>query len=293
MSFINKNSRYILLIIVLILIVLGLYFLASKKAESPVINNESDNVIISEILGNKDDLVSFSVKPDSEVSGILNLVGSVKGAYFFEANIRIFLLDSKQNILKSGFGTATTDWMTAEPVSFTSSIDSTGINGPGFILIQNDDPSDGEGGPAKKILIPVVFNNDNQKMMSVKLYFPNSILNPDMIDCGLVYPVSRIIPETKGVASATLAELIKGPTKEEEKNGYFGVIPDGTKVNSITMTEGVLLIDFNPIVVGGGGSCGQVAKFNSFMTTLKQFSTVKDVQMTVLGKGNTEDIFQP
>jgi len=146
MSFLNKknkSSRYILLIIVLILIVLGLYFITSKKVESPVINN---------------DLVSFSVKAGDKVSGLLNLSGSVKGGYFFEGNIKIFLLDSKQNILKSGFGTATTDWMTTDPVSFTASIDSTGLNEAGFILIQNDDPSDGEGGVAKKILIPVMFN---------------------------------------------------------------------------------------------------------------------------------------
>lgn len=278
-------------IIVFLVVVGGIYIYSNKKVEAPiVVGGDKTNL---EITGNKDDLVSFSVKPGDEVSGILNLIGSVKGGYFFEGNIKIFLLDSNQNVLKSGFGTATTEWTTADPVSFTSSIDSTGLNGTGFILIQNDDPSDGEGGVAKKILIPVIFNNTAQKTMNVKLYFPNKIFNPESFDCSLVYPITRIIPYTEAVASATLDELIKGPTKEEEKNGYFGVIPDGTKVNSITMTKGVLLIDFNQIVIGGGGSCGQVAKFNSFMTTLKQFSTVKDVQMTVLGKGNTEDIFQP
>ncbi len=133
----------------------------------------------------------------------------------------------------------------------------------------------------------------NQKTMSIKLYFANNILNPEMLDCGLMYPVYRVIPETKGVASATLSELLKGPTEEEKKNGYFSSIPVGTKVNSIKMVGDTLYIDFNEMVMGGGGSCGQMAKYNSFMTTLKQFPSIKDVKMTVDGKGNTEDIFQP
>lgn len=141
-------------LIALIVIVGVLYFYSSKKVDAPIVDN---NIINTEILGNKDDLVSFSVQPGDTVSGLLNLSGSVKNAYFFEANIRVILLDASQNILKEGFGTATTDWMTVDPVSFTSTIDATGFSGAGYILIQNDDPSDGEGGPAKKIFIPVIF----------------------------------------------------------------------------------------------------------------------------------------
>lgn len=151
----NKGSFIIkvILAVVLILVIFGgIYLYTSKKADAPII--EENNL---EILGNKEDLVSFSVKPRDTVSGVLNLSGSVKNAYFFEANIVIKLLDQNQNVLKEGNGMATTDWMTVEPVSFTSTIDATGLSGKGFILIQNDDPSDGEGGPAKKIMIPVVF----------------------------------------------------------------------------------------------------------------------------------------
>jgi spore germination protein GerM len=284
----------IVAIIVFLIIVGGIYIYSQKKVEAPIVNNE-ENIIVksTEVLGNKEDLVSFSVKGGDSVSGVLNLTGTVKNAYFFEGNIIVDLLDANQNILKKGNGMAKTEWMTKDPVSFVSTIDTTGLNGNGYILVQNDDPSGGEGGPAKKILIPVVFNNEDKNMMSIKLYFPNSILNPKMLDCGLMYPVSRVIGETKGVANATLGELIKGPTEEEKTNGYFSSIPVGTKVNSIKMVGDTLFIDFNEIVVGGGGSCGQVAKFNSFMTTLKQFTTIKDIKMTVDGKGNTEDIFQP
>ena len=158
MIFSNDKPKYILLIVILILIVIGLYFITGKKAESPIVK-VIPIVKIPEILGNKDDLVSFSVKPGDNVSGVLYLMGSVKNSYFFEGNIRVFLLGPEKNIMKSGFGTATTEWTTTDPVSFTLTIDSTGLIGPGYILIQNDDPSSGEGGPAKQIFIPVNFKN--------------------------------------------------------------------------------------------------------------------------------------
>lgn len=146
----------LLSIIVVLAIIGGLYFYKNNKAEAPIINNENN----LEILGDKEDLVSLSLNPGDTVSGILDLSGSVKGGYFFEGNILINLLDSNKNILEKDHGTATTDWMTVEPVSFTATIDSTAINGNGYIEIVEDDPSDGEGGPAKKILIPVVFENN-------------------------------------------------------------------------------------------------------------------------------------
>lgn len=297
----NKNNLSqkgfiipVIIAMIAFLIVIGvLYIYNNKEVEAPIIKEENIKLNNTEITGNKEDLVSFSVKAGDSVSGVLSLTGAVKNAYFFEGNIIVKLLDENQNVLKSGFGIATTDWMTSLPVSFTSTIDTIGLNGSGYILIENDDPSSGEGGPAKKILIPVIFDNEDVETMNIKLYFSNNILNPEMLDCGLVYPVSRVIRETKGVAGATLDELIKGPTIEEKENGYFSSIPVGTKVNSIKMVGDTLYIDFNEMVMGGGGSCGQMAKYNSFMTTLKQFENIKNIKMTVEGKGNTEDIFQP
>jgi hypothetical protein len=153
----NKGSFIIKVIlgVVLILVIFGgIYLSTKKKVDAPVVVVPENNL---KILGNKEDLVSFSLNPGDTVSGILNLSGSVRNAYFSEGNILVKLLDENQNVLKEGHGTATTEWMTVEPISFTASIDSTGLKGKGYILIQNDDPSDGEGGPAKKILIPVVF----------------------------------------------------------------------------------------------------------------------------------------
>lgn len=145
------------IILIALVIFVGLVIFNMKLDKQA--QNPNDQTPIFAVMGpNKDDLVEFSIEPGSVVSGEMIVTGTVKNAYFFEANILISLLDANQNVLKRGFGTATTDWMTTGPVSFTANIDATDLTGAGYIEIRNDDPSDGEAGPAKIILIPVVFN---------------------------------------------------------------------------------------------------------------------------------------
>ena len=108
------------------------------------------------VLGNKNDLVSFSIPVGSAVSGIQTATGVVSGGYFFEGNIIVRILDGSKVVLRSTYGTATMDWMNTGPVSFTTNLDFTGITtGPSYIEIHNDNPS---GLPQydKSILIPVV-----------------------------------------------------------------------------------------------------------------------------------------
>lgn len=144
--------------IILALVLIGVLFFVfnMKTGKQAPVPNEQDQAI--SVMGpNKEDLLALSIAPGSTVTGEFVLEGIVKNAYFFEGNISIDLLDVNQNVLKAGNGTATTDWMTVEPVTFTANLDATGLSGPGYIKIQNDDPSDGEAGPAKIILVPVVF----------------------------------------------------------------------------------------------------------------------------------------
>lgn len=157
----NKDSRsrliLISIIILLCIIFVAIFVIQSNMKGKELINTPIAKVNTSEILGNKEDLVYFSVNAGQEVSGVLNVVGSVKGGYFFEANILVNILDINKNILKTGYGNAITDWMTSEPVSFESNIDFSGLpKGSAYIEIKNDDPSNGEGGVLKTILIPII-----------------------------------------------------------------------------------------------------------------------------------------
>ena len=62
-----------------------------------LINNYNTN---REMLGNTADLINFSILPNTKVSGIKSYRGSIKGGYFFEANILINILDANKNVLK-------------------------------------------------------------------------------------------------------------------------------------------------------------------------------------------------
>lgn len=142
------------LVIALISVVAIAFFLFQKKP-APVTEPPVQNVEPT-ILGNKDDLVSFSVAAGSKVSGIMEATGTVKNNYFFEANIVVNILDAGQKLLRQGHGEATTDWMTTGPVSFKTTLDFTGLTkGPAYIEIHNDNPSDLREYD-KHILIPVV-----------------------------------------------------------------------------------------------------------------------------------------
>ncbi len=115
-----------------------------------------------QVEGNKDDLVSFSIKPGQEVSGVMKVTGVLSGGYFFEGNLPISILDENKNLTSYGqsSGMATTDWMTAGPVSFSIDFDFNKIpKGNYYIQLMQDDPRDDSergGYQVKKVLIPIV-----------------------------------------------------------------------------------------------------------------------------------------
>ncbi len=148
------KGKIIAIILVLVaIILLAPIMFRPKDAIAPVQNGKTPEV---QIEGNKEDLVSFSINPGQEVSGIVKTAGVIKGGYFFEANILTNILDSNKKLLKAGHGTATTDWMTSEPVTFTTNLDFTNLpKGKGYIEIHNDNAS-GLPENDKSVLIPIV-----------------------------------------------------------------------------------------------------------------------------------------
>lgn len=128
-------------ILVLLVLAGGAYYLGTQKQTSE--------------LEPASDLISFSVSPGDTIAGVLNFNGAVRNGYFFEANILVNILDQNKKLLKAGHGIATTEWMTAEPVSFSGTIDLTGLpTGLGYIQIANDNAS-GLSENDKFIYIPI------------------------------------------------------------------------------------------------------------------------------------------
>jgi len=131
------------------------------------------------------------------------------------------------------------------------------------------------------------------KTINLKVYFGNMALSAtnEQDECKRVYPVVRVVNKTPAVARASINELLKGPTEQEKSQGYFSLIPTDSKLNSISISNGLVLADFDAKTESGGGSCsmaGRVAQINS---TLKQFDTVKTINLSI--NGRTGDIFQP
>ena len=155
----NKKSRMYMLAflgIIIFAIILSIY----QRVHAPAENKndvQKENVGLNTgILGNENDLVLLSIVPNAKLSGMTIITGEVKGGYFFERNILVNILDKDKKVLRNGYGTATTDWMTAEPVSFTSAVDFTGLTaGPAYLEIKNDNPS-GDSTKDKSILIPII-----------------------------------------------------------------------------------------------------------------------------------------
>jgi hypothetical protein len=129
--------------------------------------------------------------------------------------------------------------------------------------------------------------------MMVRVYFNNPEIDPNWdFECSNVLAVKREIPQTKGIAMATIKELLKGPTNSEKNSGYVSNINSGVEVQSLTIQNGVARIDFNEqLQYQVGGSCKTSAIIAQIKQTLKQFSTVSDVVISI--NGETEAILQP
>ncbi len=150
---VNKTSKIkTIIILILGLGILGFMFFSPKKI------TPTNNTIAPVVTGNALDLVSLSFNPGDTLTGASVISGSVKNAYFFEANIIVKVTDISNNVLLTTHGSATTEWMTTAPVSFTANVNFTGLPvGPAYLVLENDNPS---GDPAliKQIIIPIVIN---------------------------------------------------------------------------------------------------------------------------------------
>lgn len=126
--------------------------------------------------------------------------------------------------------------------------------------------------------------------MTVKAYFPNT--KKDGMECEATYPAIRTIGKTVAPGRAALEELLKGPTITEREAGFITSIPDGAKINSLTITDGLAKVDFDETLDKGvAGSCRVASIHSQIKETLLQFPTITSVQVSI--NGRVDDILQP
>jgi spore germination protein GerM len=120
----------------------------------------------------------------------------------------------------------------------------------------------------------------------IKLFFANRtlIVEGKPGSYGFVTPVIREVPVTSGILKYTLYELIKGPQPSEENLG--SVLPPSTKINKVSIEEGVAVIDFNEALLTDhpGGTLGGVITIQALVFTASQFDSIDGVLVTVGGE---------
>lgn len=152
------------------------------------------------------------------------------------------------------------------------------------------------------------------KEVTIKIYFGNSQMNPNVSNCKTVFPVERIVENDLIVRRRAIEELLKGPTAVEKEQGYFSSIPsreeiiayrekvrqesgqapyegEEIKIKSFKILAGSAYIDFSgEMRAYGGGSCRVEAIKAQINETIKQFPKVGHAVISIEGD---KDALQP
>lgn len=247
--------------------------------------NENTNTVPTEEINVRVD----TIKEGDTISSPLMITGSAR-LWYFEGSFPVTLLDENGQVLVAHYATAQSDWMTENWVPFRAELNFISPKDQnGTLVFMKDNPSDLRE-LDEKFELPVKIQKT--ETMTLKAFFGNELKNPGAMDCSLVYPVDRVIAKTVTTAKASLEELLKGPTETELAQKYFTSINSGVRLNKVTIKDGIAYADFNQTLeFQVGGSCRVAAIASQIRTTLKQFSSVKDVVISI--DGRTEDILQP
>jgi len=297
----KKISIILIILIALIGIWLGWKFLINS--EEPVACTMeaklcSDGSYIGRVapdcdfaLCPKEDLIQVeSPQVNDTITSPLVIKGKARGYWFFEASFPIRLYDDNGELLATAIAQAQDDWMTEEFVPFAAELK---FENPktekGTLVLEKDNPS-GLQENADELKMPIVFGKVSETM-KVKVYFNNNKLDPE-ISCNKVFSIERTVPKTQSVARIALNELLKGVFQFEKDEGFFTNINSGVKIQSLTIENGTAKVDFDEqLEFQVGGSCRVAAIRTQITETLKQFSTVDNVIISI--NERTEDILQP
>lgn len=229
-----------------------------------------------------------SPKEGEVLDGKVLVKGSAKG-WFFEGSFPARIEDNEGNVIAMVPIQSKGDWMVSDFVSFEQTIEFFTDTTEGFVILQKDNPS-GENNLDEEKKIPVKFVP--QEGMTVSVFFGNTLYNPNQIDCTKVYPVERVVKKDPKTATVALKELLKGPTMNDSKEGYSSSLNSGIELKSLSISNGVAKADFSPALGEGvAGSCRVGQIISQIESTLKQFPTVKEVQISI--DGVSEGILQP
>lgn len=158
----------------------------------------------------------------------------------------------------------------------------------GTLLVFESSARDGQ--PIHVVRVPVRFTSVASVSRALYLAPKQSGASTD---CSEVYKQIVSLPATNLPVEATLRALLAFDSiiQKHAYPGYTTIIPLGTKVVSLKVANGVATVVLSREVEGhGGGSCAVTAIRSQIESTLKQFSSVQSVVLSVEGKTPAESL---
>lgn len=83
---------------------------------------------------------------------------------------------------------------------------------------------------------------------------------------------------------AAVENLLKGPSEENKKNGFYSEIPKGTKLLSLKETDKYIIINLNDEFQYGGGTDSIYNRLKQLIKTVSQVKVNKDIYLYLNGK---------
>lgn len=145
----------------------------------------------------------------------------------------------------------------------------------------NDVPLKGTDGkpmdPVTKDQLVLDEENEHKRLRKVMLYFANT----DATEL-IPHEVEIEVNPNETLEKTVLNLLLAGPLDENEVN----TIPEGTKIISTSISEGVCYVDFSTefITKHPGGSTGETLTIYSIVNTLTELPDINKVQFLIEGE---------
>ena len=96
--------------------------------------------------------------------------------------------------------------------------------------------------------------------------------------------IDRRVKVSGSPLQAVMEVLLEGLTADELNRGYLSLIPDGTKLRSIRVSDGIATMDFSEeFMFNTFGSEGMQTQLKQIIYTATEFPTVKAVQFLIDG----------
>jgi spore germination protein GerM len=126
----------------------------------------------------------------------------------------------------------------------------------------------------------MTLNKNFQQNYFISVYFVKMI---DKEKSQLI-PVKRYILPKSDSVNIAVTELLKGPTKNEQKKGFFTEIPSNTKLIEIKETPDEIYINLSHDFELNGGSASMITRLNQLEQTLHNIVKDKPVYLELNGK---------